>query len=329
VGGTWVIANPNAGGGRGNRVLAELERVLAGRGVTYTLRRTEARGHAGALVREARAAGADRLLIVGGDGTIHEAASGFFPDGGPRDISSREPASSQEPALAREPAIAILPVGTGNDFHRMVRAPAGIENAARALIEGIPREFEVGEARWQGGAAWFVNLIGVGIDVEVLRRRERFQRFTGLLQYFAAFAAALRSYAPVGLRVSLWSGERETLKVEASVLLCAVTVGPSIGGGFLLSPNARPDDGLLDLFIVERLGLARILRYLPGILRGSTAKRRGIWQAQGTRLKIEAADGERLSFELDGELIEASTPFLEIEVRPAGLRILELPEGKA
>jgi diacylglycerol kinase (ATP) len=209
----------------------------------------------------------------------------------------------------------------------MVRSPGGVENAARALLEGVPRGFEVGEARWQGGRGWFVNLIGVGIDVEVLRRRARFRRLKGLLQYLAAFGAALGSYSPVAVRVSLWRGDRETLKVEAPVLLCAVTVGPSIGGGFLLSPNARPDDGLLDLFVVERLGIMRILRYLPGILRGSTAKRRGIWQAQGTRLRIEAPEGKGLAFELDGELIEASTPFLEVEVRPACLRILELPES--
>ena len=315
--GIWVIANPNAGGGGGGRVIAELERVIRSRGVIYTLRRTVAPGQAGELVREARAAGADRLLLVGGDGTIHEAAAGFFGDG---------PATGTPPS---SPAIAILPVGTGNDFHRMVRAPAGVEHAVRALLEGVPRGFEVGEARWKGGTGWFVNLIGVGVDVEVLRRRARFQKLPGLLQYLAAFAAAIGSYVPVGVRVSLTRGGKEALKVEAPVLLCAVTVGPSVGGGFLLSPNARPDDGLLDLFIVERLGLARVLRYLPGILRGSTAKRRGIWQAQGTRLTIEAPDGKGLAFELDGELIETSTPFLEIEVRPGGLRILELPGERA
>jgi YegS/Rv2252/BmrU family lipid kinase len=317
MGGIWVIANPNAGSGRGGGVIAELQGVLAARGVTYTLRRTEAPGHAGQLVREARSAGAERLLIVGGDGTIHEAASGFFPEGGAGRGS------------VAEPAIAILPVGTGNDFHRMVRAPAGVESAADALLEGVPRSFEVGEARWLGGSGCFVNLIGVGIDVEVLRRRERFRTLPGLLQYLAAFGAALGTYEPVHVRVSLESGGRETLEIEAPVLLCAVTVGPSIGGGFLLSPNARPDDGLLDLFVVERLGVARVLRYLPGILRGSTAKRRGIWQAQGTRLRIEASDGKGLSFELDGELVEASTTFLEIEVRPGRLRILELPEESA
>jgi YegS/Rv2252/BmrU family lipid kinase len=269
------------------------------------------------LVREARSDGAERLLIVGGDGTIHEAAAGFFPDGADGHDS------------AAKPAIAILPVGTGNDFHRMVRAPAGVENAARALLEGVPRAFEVGEARWEGGTAWFVNLIGVGIDVEVLRRREGFRKLRGLLQYLAALVAALRSYVPVEVRVSLGSGGQGTLQIASPILLCAVTVGPSIGGGFLLSPNARPDDGLLDLFVVERLGLARVLRYLPGILRGSTAKRRGIWQAQGTHLRIEAAAGKELSFELDGELVEASTPYLEIEVRAGGLRILELPEQSA
>lgn len=329
----WVVANPNAANGRAERVLPRLREALDAEGIGYVFRETNGPGHARVIAREAVSAGVDRLLVVGGDGTIHEAVGGLLsderaPDAGPADA---EPADSgrSEAATARIPSVAVLPVGTGNDFHRMVRAHAGIDDAVGALKDGAARPFEVGEVRWKGGSERFVNLVGVGVDVEVLRRRAAFRKLPGVFQYLAAFASALRRYEPITLRVAVESPGSEPAGFESSVLLSAVTVGPSVGGGFLLSPNAVPDDGLLDLFLVERLGLLRILRYLPGILRGSTADRPGIWQLQGTRVDIEAVDGRGFAFELDGELVEASTPYLEIHVRPASLQVLELPDGDA
>lgn len=316
--GVWVIANPNAANGRAERALSKLEAALRDEGVAYTLQRTVGPGHATELALAARAAHADRILIVGGDGTVHETVAGL--------LDAEAPPDAKAPAV-RPPPFALLPVGTGNDFHRMVRSAAGIADAVRALETGSPRAFEVGEVRWDGGTAHVVNLVGVGIDVEVLRRRAAFGRLPGLLQYLAAFASAFVRYRPIPVRVTLRRSGRDPLRVETPVLLAAVTVGPSVGGGFLLSPKARPDDGVLDLFMVEALGLLGVLRYLPGILRGSTAERPGIWQLQGATVDIEALDARGLAFELDGELVEASTPFLSVEVKPASIEVLEPSEA--
>lgn len=313
----WVIANPNAAHGRAERVLSKLEDALRDEGVAYTLRRTEGPGHARDLALAARAARAERILIVGGDGTVHETVAGLVDTG----------ASGPGGSGVRPPPFALLPVGTGNDFHRMVRSAPGVADAVRALESGQPRAFEVGEVRWEGGSASVVNLVGVGIDVEVLRRRTAFGRLPGLLQYLAAFASAFVRYRPIPVRVTVRRSEGEPITIETPVLLAAVTVGPSVGGGFLLSPGARPDDGVLDLFLVEALGLPRVLRYLPGILRGSTAERRGIWQLQGTRVDIEALGDQGLAFELDGELVEASTRSLSVEVKPESIEVLEPPEN--
>lgn len=306
-----VLVNPNAAGGRGSRIVPELERGLGARAVAYDLVRTERPGHARDLARAAAAEGVERLLVVGGDGTIHEAASGIL--------------DFAEETGAKGPAVALLPMGTGNDFHRMVRAGKGVEQAVAALSEGAPRPFEVGVVRWEGGRGYCVNLVGVGVDVEVLRRREAFGRLSGLLQYLAAFASAVRRYRPISLAVTLEGDEEPPRSIERRVLLSAVTVGPSVGGGFLLSPRAVPDDGRLDLFLVEDLGLLRTLRYLPGVLRGSTAERKGIWQLQGRRIVMEARGEHGFAFELDGELVETSTPFLEVSVLPDALLVLEPP----
>ena len=309
----WVIANPESAGGRGARVLPELETALSGQGIEFSLHRTRAPGHARELAKAARDL-ASGILIVGGDGTVHEVADGLL---------SKAAESTAAPPL---PPIAVLPVGTGNDFFRMVRSSRRVGDVVRVLGEGVPRHFEVGEVRWEEGVRHFVNLIGVGIDVAVLRRRPAFRRLPGLLQYLAALSAALVSFEPIPLRVTVRSGETEELIPEAAVLLSAVTVGPSIGGGFFLSPNAVPDDGLLDLFHVTNLGVLKVLRYLPGILRGVGLERPEITQVQGMHILIERMDGRGLDFELDGELVEVTTSRLDIRVLPSRLQVLELPE---
>jgi diacylglycerol kinase (ATP) len=306
-----VIANPNAAGGRGARVLPDLERRLRKAGLEFEIERTSGSGHATALARRALESGTSRILVVGGDGTIHEVANGLLDD-------------SEADGRVDLPAMAILPVGTGNDFHRMVRAPAGIESAIQTLGSGIERHFEVGRAKWEGGGGRFVNLLGVGIDVEVLRWRPRFGRLPGLLQYMGALAGALWTHRPVPFELTFVGEDDEAETLAAPVLLAALTVGPSIGGGFLLSPKARPDDGLLDLFVVERLGPLKVARYLPSVLRGRLDGKPDVHRRQIRRLRIRALDDRPFRFELDGELMATETRFLDIQVEPRRLRVLEL-----
>ena len=310
----WVIANPESGAGRGARVLPALEAELDQRRLRYALHRTDAPGHAKELA--ARAVGhASRVLAVGGDGTVHEVANGLL----------RRSLDRPETGV---PPLAVLPVGTGNDFFRMVSAPPDPAGAARAAADGTPRRFDVGEVRWEGGARFFVNLVGVGIDVEVLRRRAGFARLPGLIQYLAALASALAAYRPLPLAVALSSDSGVTWSRDGAILLSAVTVGPSVGGGMIIAPEAVPDDGRLDLFHARRLGPLQVLRYLPGILRGTGVPEGDIRLVQGTEIRMERTDGGDLAFELDGELAEIETRAIEIRVLPGVLPVLEVPEAR-
>ena len=130
-----------------------VERGLDTLGVPFDLVETEGPGHGVELAREAVSAGFGRVLAVGGDGTVHEVANGI--------LGAAPPGSG--------PSLAVVPVGTGNDFFRMVGAPGRLDDALRVLDGGTERPFEVGHVRWDGGESWFVNLIGVGLDVAVGR----------------------------------------------------------------------------------------------------------------------------------------------------------------
>jgi diacylglycerol kinase (ATP) len=145
--------------------------------------------------------------------------------------------------------------------------------------------------------------------------------------------AALFRFRCVPLKVELrgrgggaGSGPEEADLLEAEVLLAAVTVGPSVGGGFFLSPDAQPDDGLLDLFLAERLTLFQVMRYIPRVLRGTLRRAPRIHSGQVTDLTFRSSDGRPLAFELDGEVMPEEAPCLDIDIRPACLPVLELRE---
>jgi diacylglycerol kinase (ATP) len=301
-----VILNPAANGGGGARVEPELQAELSRRGLDFSLSRTEEPGHAEALARELVSRKPDLVLVVGGDGTVHEVANGLL--------------SGQE----SPPPMGVVPVGTGNDFQKMAPASGGLRGTLDGIQAGAVRFFDVGRVRFGARESYFVNLLGVGVDVEILRRRERYPRLRGLPQYLAALVSALFSFRPDSFRVTLEPGLHrsggETL--EDRTLLMAITVGPSVGGGFLLNPTASPLDGLLDLFFVEPLGMTKLARYIPRVIRGSHLGLPEIVQRKIVSARIERSDGGPFFFEMDGEGMPDPVDALEIETCAGRLPVM-------
>ena len=136
-----VILNPAASGGRGNRIQPKLEIGLKERGLSFTLHRTESPGHARVLAKKAAADGVGALLVVGGDGTLHEAVNGMLGCDSP-------------------PPLGVIPVGTGNDFYRMVSHSRALDTALDTIQAGCVRHFDVGRVRFGDQESFFVNLLG-------------------------------------------------------------------------------------------------------------------------------------------------------------------------
>lgn len=301
-----VILNPQASGGGGARVRPKVEEALRRRELSYSLHQTNQPGHANSLARELEVGPSDLVLIVGGDGTIHEVVNGLLGREG-----------------ARAP-IGVIPVGTGNDFFRMVGGRSGPDETLDALLSGTVRDFEVGEVRYDGKSSYFVNLLGLGVDVEVLRKREDFPRLRGLPQYLAALVSALWSFSPSSVRVTLGpaEGPNPGEVIDERTILLAVTVGPSVGGGFLLSPEASPYDGLLDLFFVKPLGVMKLARYIPKVIRGTHQGLPELVQRKVDSLTIERSDKAPFFFEMDGERVPEPVTGLEVVVHPGLLHVL-------
>ncbi|MDE2981001.1 MAG: YegS/Rv2252/BmrU family lipid kinase [Gemmatimonadota bacterium] len=303
-----VIVNPAASNGRGIKAAEALLRELDGQGLQCDARYTEAPGHASRLAARAALEGVDQVVVVGGDGTIHEVACGLLDSG-----------------ADRVPTVAISPVGTGNDFYRMVSPRRGVEELPRLLRGGTVKRFDVGRVHWEGGERVFVNLLGVGVDVEVLRCRALYSRLPGLLQYLASFLHALARFRPQDVHIEV-AGPRKQ-HIRGRTTLSVITVGPSIGGGFMINPDAQASDGQLDLCHVGAGGLVPILRLVPKVMRGKHAGAPLVTMRRLERAVIRDPGGEPMWFELDGELAPEPAPELRVEVIPGAFPVLVSDDG--
>ncbi|MDR7481345.1 MAG: diacylglycerol kinase family lipid kinase [Armatimonadota bacterium] len=266
-----AVVNPQAGWGRGGRIWPRVRLVLEQAGWSVTTSLTERRGHA---MEVARAARADLILAVGGDGTVHEVVNGVLAAGG------------QVP-------VGIVPVGTGCDFARAMGMPRDPIAAARALPGCEHRQVDVGRVNDR----YFLTVAGVGFDGEVAARVNRWPKVVGgTLLYVAGILATLATYAPVEVALDV-----DGVRTRERVFLVAVGNTAWNAGGMWLVPAARPDDGLLDAVVAGPLGRLETLAVLPKVFSGRHLGHAKVRQARGRVIRV---DGVRpLPIQADGELV--------------------------
>ncbi|HEU5358076.1 MAG TPA: diacylglycerol kinase family protein [Gemmatimonadales bacterium] len=292
---TALLYNPAAGRGLAPKLRDRALRAAGAHWPRIELLETREPGDGVRLAREAATAGIDLLLVLGGDGTVHEAANGVRAAG------------------AAAPRIGVLPCGTGNDFAKLVgTARCRPEEAVRRLAAGAPATFDTGEA-W---GERFVNSAGVGLDAEVAHELRTVKRLRGTAAYAVALLRTLRSFRALELEVSV-AGERWTGRWTAVVL----GNGQVEGGSFRLTPDARPDDGQLDLCAVSALGTARLLTLIPTLFWGGHGRFREVRLTRVTGVVIRSP-GAPLRLHLDGEIRAPGPREVEFRVVPASLPVL-------
>lgn len=302
-----LIVNPLARGGAAKAARAELERELGGRGIVHHRRDTEYAGHASELAFQAARAGAAVVVAVGGDGTVHEVANGLL--------------RAHSGSGASATALAVVPCGTGNDFATVVAGVASRRAAYDALQRGHTRVVDVGVVRWAETEEYFVNAMGTGIDVEVVRQLRRNSALPAGIIYLSALARALARFRPIALRVSA-AGQ----VFEQRVLMAAICNGQRIGGAFRICPAGRDDDGQLDACIVGDLPWYQIPPTVLAVLRGTHAGRPRVRMLRAADFTIELPAGMPLHAQLDGELRDTGDArTLHVSTRAAALRVVAAP----
>lgn len=291
----------------GLRLRPQIERALADAGVEASIAETASAGHAVDLARQAVRDGVGIIAAAGGDGTIHDVANGILQ------------ATEDSPSAV---ALGIIPIGTGNDFAKVVPGAARWAAAVRTIAAGRSTPYDVGIARWGNQREYFLNAIGTGVDVEVVRQIQRLGRGTGPLVYLEGLFRALARYRALPLSITADG----TLQ-DRKIVLAAVSNGRCVGGMFRIAPGASPADGRLDLCVVEDMPMVSQLALVPRILRGTHVSSRRVESRLVRAVVLRVPAGLPLYFQIDGELREpAGVRELRVDVMPGRLRVVSRAE---
>jgi diacylglycerol kinase (ATP) len=321
---TLVIINQQAA--RARRAWPMIERALAQSGVRFDVHVTTQAGDATDETRAALRTGYQLIAVVGGDGTLSEAAAGFFDFGERREGVDRLPVP-----VAPEAALAILPAGTGDDFARGMtsgrREP--ISKWIEALVRyqqgdaGKPHPVDCIAGSVSDHKHRFICLnvatIGLGAEVagRVAAQGKLVRRLPGEARFVAAACAALALWRERRVRVRV----DESAEIECDSNLIAVANGIYAGGGMMFAPSARIEDGVMDLLMACGLKRSAILRELPRIRRGGHLANPNVRTAKAARVRIETlTPSGALPVEADGNL-RGHTP-AEFRIMPGALRII-------
>jgi diacylglycerol kinase (ATP) len=295
-----VILNPVAGSGRAVHAAAELHAAIDASDAEHVT--SQKPGDIERLARMAADDGVDRIVAIGGEGTIQEVANGLR-------------------GAATLPVLGIVPGGNGNDLARALGLPRDPVAALAVALHAPALPVDTGLARAGGRVRRFVAAGGVGFDAAVATRmagpRAWWQR--GQAGYLLTTLDELRRHRNASVEVVV---DGVTLSLNGPILFAAIANGAYYGGGMQIAPAAHTDDGQLDLCLVGDLSRLEALRQLPGLYRGAHV---GHPRVAFHRFRTLRIDGDPAPLHLDGE------PFgqlpLEVSVEPGALLVARPAES--
>lgn len=309
----FIIVNPNAGKKKGKQDWPAIARLLSETGIDYLSFFTEHRGHAIELTKKYIRAGFRKIMVVGGDGTLNEVVNGIF---------------TQNITNASEILLGMVPVGTGNDWCRTFSIPHDYEKAIRLIAENRTFIQDTGVLEYTDNSGkrakrYFVNIAGMGFDAMVAEKtnRDKDQGKGNPLLYFVNIFTSLFSFRITRTRITTDEAE-----FKSEVFSMTAAIGQYNGGGMKQAPKAIPDDGLLDLTVIRKIGKFKVIRNVIKLLDGSFTKLPEVKEFRTSRIWIESTP--ELYVETDGESL-GKTPF-RFYVLPRSLRIVVgTPSGNA
>jgi YegS/Rv2252/BmrU family lipid kinase len=285
--GVAIIVNPQAGGGRADRLLPQVEAALRAQGTAFTVQRTHSIEHGRELARAARDAG-DVVAAFGGDGLVGAVAGELCGGAG---------------------TLAVLPGGRGNDFAR--KLGIGGDPVAACDVIAAGRERTVDVARVDGKA--YLGIASAGLDSVVNEIALSSRLKLGSLIYAYGTVRALASWRPAHWQVVV-DGEAHAFDGYS----VAVANSGVFGGGMYLVPDAQLDDGLLDVVLMDAMPKRRYLANLPRVFKGTHVDEPGLHFLRGREVAFHADRPFRLY--ADGDPI-AELP-ATVRVSPGALRVL-------
>ncbi len=268
-----IIVNPQGGKGKGLKALETVSKILSNNNVSFTVHHTQYPGHATEIARELSLEEDCKILVMGGDGSFNEVLCGI--------------------EKFENVTLGLIPCGTGNDFVRSSGHPTNIKKAVEVILKNEVQYVDY--VQLSNGRS--LNVLGAGMDVDVLLKYDEIKSLKGKVKYYAALFYTLAHAKFHHLRITIDDGA----PMERSVFMIGIGNGKFIGGGMPVCPDAVIDDGKLSVVVINELPKSKILGAALRFLNGSHVKLACTEVFEGKKVRVEILDDSR--FEADGEIL--------------------------
>jgi YegS/Rv2252/BmrU family lipid kinase len=295
-----IILNPMADMGNAWRVARDLRSITEQHGgIDWS--GTVYPGHAIELAKQAD--GYDMVIAMGGDGTVHEVMNGLMQ------ISED-----------KRPVLGVVPVGSGNDFGHGINASIKSTEALKRAIDGEATTVDLGVmTSEQGRREYFDNTLGIGFGAMVTIRSHKLPILRGFLMYLTAvIQTIIFEHNPIKMQI-----ETDEEKWEDSVIYLVLCNGPREGGGFLIAPEAKIDDGIFHYAMITNVSRLMMFRIVPEVMKGTHGRFKQV--KMGTCKKFTLTADRPLYIHADGEIFSGPGTDLRkvsIEILPKALKIV-------
>lgn len=264
------IINGKAGFGKGSKAKKTISAILDEKGIEYKFHHTEYVKHATEIAKELSEGGAQTVVAIGGDGTVHEVLNGL-------DVEKVN--------------FGIIPLGSGNDFVESVQIPLNVKKALEIIIEGEAKQTDFLVCDGVRG----LNIIGTGIDVEILERCDRNKFLKGKLKYFVSLIISLIKFKFYDFKLK----KGEESEDRSAMIVCCCN-GTNFGGGIPMCPKAIPYDGEMDFIVVNKMKKSKMIGYLIKLMKGKILEQEFCDYIRQDQ--VEAIFDHPISIEIDGEI---------------------------
>ena len=299
-----VIVNPNAGSGRGRKEWDEISDLLKAAGINFSSEFSQFKYNSIDIVKQAYKEGYRKFIAVGGDGTIHEVVSGIMS------------LNRQDPDVL----LAAIPVGTGNDWGREWGVTTDHKQAVDIIARGKSRIQDLAEVRsFKNGkenTRFMVNIGGLGFDANVCFKVDGYkdEGKTGKSLYMRGLLRAFFGYTNKRFKIDV-DGHR---LYEGPVFSTAFGIGKFSGGGMMQTPEALPDDGLLEVTVIKKIPKLKVLFKIKKLYTGEIYTIKQVIHTKAREVHVESFPIAKV--EVDGEAVGFCP--VTVSMLPHALRII-------
>ncbi len=297
-----IILNPMADMGNAWRVARDLRSITEEHGgVDWS--GTVYPGHAIELAQQAGEQGYEMVIAMGGDGTVHEVINGLM-----------------KVPEEKRPILGIVPVGSGNDFAHGITASSKPTEALAHALDGEPSTVDLGLMTDEHGRnEYFDNTLGIGFGAMVTIRSHQLPVVRGFLMYLTAvIQTIILNHNAMAMEI-----ETDDQKWQQSVIYLVICNGPREGGGFLIAPEAKIDDGLFHYAMITNVSRAMMFRIVPEVMKGTHGRFKQV--RMGTCKKFSLSADRPLYIHADGEIFTGPGTDLRkvsFEILPNALKVV-------